>query len=75
MAARSDHPNPQCEHGEFGKRCRIGPGEGRLGPDDERIAPFADLRPDIRRWTEPMRDRLRHAMAMLDYAERHPWPG
>ncbi|MER5424212.1 hypothetical protein [Streptosporangium roseum] len=58
-------------YGEFGKRCRIGPGEDRFGPDAEWVDPFADPRPDIRRWTEP----LRQALTMLDYAERHPWAG
>jgi hypothetical protein len=63
-------------YGELGKKCRVGPGETLF--DDgglEWIDPFADPRPDIRRWTEPMRDQLRQALHMLDQAEAHPWSG
>ncbi|ACZ87596.1 hypothetical protein [Streptosporangium roseum] len=52
-------------YGEFGKRCRGGPGEDRFSPDEEWIDPFADPRPDIRRWTGPL----------LSLKARHGWLG
>ena len=62
-------------YGALGKRCKVGPGRDLFGPNEEWIDPFADPRPDIRRWTEPMRRQLRDALNMLDHAERHPWSG
>lgn len=62
-------------YGPLGKQCRVGPGEDRFPTDHEWIDPFADPRPDIKRWTGPMRDHLRQAITMLDYAEQHPWSG
>jgi hypothetical protein len=44
-------------------------------PNEEWIEPFVDPRPDLRRWTEPMRNQLRTALRMLDNAEQHPWSG
>lgn len=61
-------------YGALGKSCKVGPGD-RFGPDAEWIDPFQDPRPDIRRWTEPMRRQLRETLDMLDQAERHPWSG
>jgi hypothetical protein len=60
---------------EVGKKFRVGPSPGEWEPDHEWIDPFADPRPDIKRWTEPMRQHLRQALRMLDNAERHPWSG
>lgn len=60
---------------EVGKKFRVGPGPGEWEPDHEWIDPFQDPRPDIKRWTEPMRSQLRQALSMLDNAERHPWSG
>lgn len=58
-----------------GDRHRVGPGPGEWPPDAEWIDPFEDPRPDIRRWTDPIRRQLRHAEQLLDSAERHPWSG
>lgn len=66
---------PDDMYGPLGKTCRVGPGPGQWEPDEEWIDPFADPRPDIRRWTEPMRQHLREALTMLDNAEQHPWSG
>lgn len=65
----------EMTYGALGKQCRVGPGEDLFAVDDEWLDPFADPRPDIRRWTEPTRQALREALHMLDNAERHPWSG
>ncbi|MEV7011920.1 hypothetical protein [Streptosporangium sp. NPDC051022] len=62
-------------YGPLGKKCRVGTGDDLFGPDEEWLDPFADPRPDIRRWTEPMRRQLREALRMLEHAEQHPWSG
>lgn len=62
-------------HSEEGRRHRVGPTAFTDTPNDEWIDPFADPRPDIQRWTEPLRHQLRAALGMLDSAERHPWSG
>ncbi len=55
------------------ERCKVGPGPGDWPPDEEWIDPFDDPRPDIRRWTSPLRAVLQEAIRLLDVAERHPW--
>lgn len=62
-------------HGEEGRRHRVGPNAFTDTPNEEWFDPFADPRPDIRRWTAPLRNQLRAAQQMLDYAEQHPWSG
>jgi hypothetical protein len=34
------HEPDDIAYDEFGKRCRVGPGEDRFGPDEEWIDPF-----------------------------------
>jgi hypothetical protein len=62
-------------YGELARRFFVGPnalrGHSRRGVD----RPLPEPRPDIRRWTEPMRAQLRSALTMLGAAERHPWSG
>lgn len=62
-------------YGTGTERFKVGPGAFDATPDEEWINPFDDPRPDIRRWTEPMRNQLRTALQMLDAAEQHPWSG
>jgi len=62
-------------YGSDGARQRVGPTAFEGTPDEEWIDPFQDPRPDIRRWTGPLRDQLRAAIGTLDFAERHPWSG
>jgi hypothetical protein len=62
-------------YGDAERRFLIGPNAFENTPDEEWIDPFKDPRPDIRRWTEPIRAQLRNALTMLDAAERHPWSG
>lgn len=62
-------------YGDLGDRCRTMKGAFNDTPNEEWIDPFADPRPDIRRWTEPMRRQLQDALRMLDNAEQHPWSG
>lgn len=57
------------------ERFKVGPNAFEDTPNEEWIDPFVDPRPDIRRWTEPMRNQLRTALQMLDYVEQHPWSG
>ena len=44
------------------ERCKVGPGPGDWPPDEEWIDPFDDPRPDIRRWTSPLRAVLQEAI-------------
>lgn len=62
-------------YGAGGDHFRVGPHGFADTPNEEWIDPFVDPRPDIKRWTEPLRERLRAAVQMLDQAERHPWSG
>ncbi|GAB2451948.1 hypothetical protein [Nocardia tengchongensis] len=57
------------------ERHKVGTLPGAWEPDHEWIDPFADPRPDIRRWTEPMRRELQSVLRSLDNAEKHPWSG
>jgi hypothetical protein len=62
-------------YGDAERRFLVGPHAFEGTPDEEWIDPFQDPRPDIRRWTGPIRAQLRSALTMLDAAERHPWSG
>lgn len=62
-------------YGDDGRRFLVGPNAFQDTPDEEWVDPFQDPRPDIRRWTEPIRGQLRAALGLLDHAERHPWSG
>lgn len=62
-------------HGPDTDRFKVRPGAFADTPDAEWINPFEDPRPDIRRWTEPIRSELRSALRFLDNAEQHPWSG
>ena len=57
------------------ERFRVGTLPGEWEPDGEWLNPLNDPRPDIRRWTEPIRKALKHALLLLDEAEKHPWRG
>lgn len=65
------------DHMRYGtgtERFKVGPGAFDT-PDLEWINPFDDPRPDIRRWTEPMRSEMHSILRRLDSAEQHPWSG
>jgi len=65
----------EVRYAECYERNTVGPLPGDWPPDEEWIDPFADPRPDIRRWTGPLRSILQEALRLLDAAERHPWSG
>ncbi|MFD9614704.1 hypothetical protein ACFWWS_35600 [Streptomyces sp. NPDC059083] len=57
------------------ERFKVGPLPEQWKPDGEWLDPLDDPRPDIRRWTEPIRRALEQALRLLDEAEKHPWRG